>query len=515
MSGPFAHTAPSPMRLARVALGLLAVLLASPEARAQEQTSAPEAADTTEVREVEIIQADALSGGVEGGQRVQKLDGEARPVQLRQEETWLRAWHVTRYLDSDEILFTDRVLIVEEGDSLRADTVLYNKRLKTGRARGNVRLTDGEATVLAPSGLYFVEAKHSVFEEGVVLVDSTSTLTSRAGEYFSDEARAEFYGDVRLDEEHTALTADTVTYFRETEVSIARGDVAIDRRGGEAEADSTTRTLLYGQWAYNDEPNGRSRTEGRPLLVQIRTDSTGAPTDTLIVRARVLETSQADSLRRLVATDSVRIWQRDYAAVADSAVFDRIEADVEANRPVDRDDLRLYGQPMAWFERSQVSGDTLRVTALDGETDSLFVRERTFVAQLDTVSGRVHQIKGRHLIGVIERATRRFTVWPNAETIRFMSKGGRPDGAVQVSADRIIFLFEGDRPRRARWIGGVQGTQYSENLLPNPLQLEGYVWLPEAKPTKEGLLEGVALPPGPEPPPQTEPVPIVRNEEGR
>ena len=388
--------------------------------------------------------------------------------------------------------------------------MLYNKRTKVGRARGNVRLTDGEATVLAPSALYYTEEKRSVFEEGVVLLDSTSTLRSQAGEYFSDEERAEFYGDVRLDEERTGLDADTVTYFRDTEISIARGDVFIERYGGEEgeEADSTTRTLLYGEWAYNDEPNGRSRTEGRPLLVQIRTDSTGAPSDTLVVRARTLVTSQDDSLRRLVAIDSVRVWQRDYAAVADSAVFDRVETSA-----AERDDLRLYRAPVAWFERSEVSGDTLRVTALDGETDSLFVRENTFVAQLDTVSGRVHQIKGRHLIGVIEEASRQFTVWPNAETVRFMSKDGRPDGAVQVSADRIIFLFEGDKPRRARWIGGVQGTQYSENLVPNPLRLEGFRWTPEAKPTKEGLLEGIALPPGPEPPPQTEPVPIVRSEE--
>ena len=386
--------------------------------------------------------------------------------------------------------------------------MLYNKRTKVGRARGNVRLTDGEVTVIAPSALYYTEDKRSVFEETVTLIDSTSTLTSLAGEYFSDKKRAEFYGNVHLDGERTTVDSDTITYFRDTKISIARSNVVTERLGGEEEADSTTRTLLFGDWVYSDETNRTSQAEGRPLLVQIRMDSTGAPSDTLIVRARSLHTSEKDSLRRMIAIDSVRIWQRDHAAVADSAVFDRIEQDSTS-----RDDMRLFQAPMAWFERSQVSGDTLRVTAKDGETDSLFVRENTFVAQLDTVSNRINQIKGRYLVGVIEGAQRRFTAQPNAETIWHLNKGDQPDGGVQVSADRIRIHFIGDKPKRARWIGGVQGTQYAENLLPSPFQLEGYRWEPEAKPTKSGLLRGTTLPPGPEPPPQTEPVPIVRNEE--
>ena len=495
------------------AKGLLLLILvttgvAPREAAAQERTSDDGGAVTVNTREVDIIQADSAVGSTVDGQRVEDLFGTSRQVQLRQEETELQAWRVTRYPGQDEILFTGTVLIIEEGDTLRADSVLYNKRLKTGRARGNVRLTDGEATVLAPSALYYTREKRSVFEETVTLIDSTSTLTSLAGEYFSDEKRAEFYGDVHLDEERTTLDADSITYFRDSEISIARSNVVIDRLGGEEEADSTTRTLLFGDWVYSDEPSRQSQAEGRPLLVQIRADSTGAPSDTLIVRARSLHTSEDDSLRRMIAIDSVEIWQRDYAAVADSAVFDRIERDSTS-----RDDMRLFDAPMAWFDRSQVSGDTLRVTAKDGETDSLFVRANTFVAQLDTVSNRINQIRGQHLVGFIEGSQRRFTVEPNAETIWHLNKEDRPDGGVQVSADRIHIFFNGDKPQRARWIGGVQGTQYAENLLPSPFQLEGYRWEPDVKPTKSGLLGGVELPPGPEPPPQTEPVPIVRNEE--
>ncbi|MFB6099305.1 MAG: hypothetical protein ABEK84_09395, partial [Salinibacter sp.] len=81
-----------------------------------------------------------------------------------------------------------------------------------------------------------------------------------------------------------------------------------------------------GDWLDNREQQRYSRVEGNALLVRIRTDSTGTPSDTLVVGARRLEAFRTDTHRRLVAVGSVRIWQPDLSAVADSAVYDRVVA---------------------------------------------------------------------------------------------------------------------------------------------------------------------------------------------
>ncbi|MEX1056015.1 MAG: OstA-like protein, partial [Rhodothermales bacterium] len=151
--------------------------------------------DTVRTREVEVS-ANLLEGDAVNGERIRRLTGDVR---LRQEETRLWARRAVQYLDRREILFTGDVLVVERGDTLRADTVLYNSRLKTGSARGRVRLSDGDVFVRAPSGLYFTREKRAQFTDGVTLIDSSAVLTSRGGEYWSDEKRAEFYGEVRLD----------------------------------------------------------------------------------------------------------------------------------------------------------------------------------------------------------------------------------------------------------------------------------------------------------------------------
>ena len=301
----------------RLPLSMLLLACFARPAHAQETPPA----DTT-TSEVELLNVDFLEQYLKEGERIRRLAGN---VILRQDTTLLRANRVFQYLDRNEILFLGDVLIVDQTDSLTADTVRYDKSTKVGFARGNVRLADGEVEVLAPSGRYAVEQKWATFEEGVTLIDSSAVLRSREGEYWSEEKRAEFYHDVTLEETGTHLEADSVTFVRETEVSIARGQVFIERFGDDEEAaapDSSLRTLLFSDWAYNDSQAGYSRIEGNPLLVQLSTDSTG--TDTLLVRAARLEASRLDSLRRLVAVTDVELWRSDLAAVADSAVYDRI-----------------------------------------------------------------------------------------------------------------------------------------------------------------------------------------------
>ncbi len=455
------------------------------------------AADTSEVRRVQILNADVLIGDVlENGTPVRRLIGHVR---LRQGPTRLRAERAVQYETRDEILFTGDVRIIDEGDTLTADRVLYDTARKVGRATGHVRLTDGEVVVRAPSGRYFSREERAVFREGVTLIDSTSTLRSREGEYFTEEKRAEFYGNVRLQDEGTYLEADSVTYFRETDVSIARGRVFVERLGGEeaAAADTTTRTLLFGHRVYNDDETGFSRVDGQALLVQLRADSTGAPRDTLLMRAEHLPITRTDTLERPIAIDSVRIWQEDLAAVADSAVYDRwfapdslaSDSTAQEDRP-EREVTRLFQDPVAWHARAQLSGDTIRVTGRNRSVDTLFVYSGAFVAQLDTALQRKQQLKGRGLTAFFEQdSLRRLVVGPNAQAIRFIAdEEGRLSGAVRASSDTMRFWIRGGELQRMVAFGGIQGKRYPEGEVPDPFRLEGYRWLPERRPTKEALL---------------------------
>lgn len=336
------------------------------------------AADTGDSQRA-FVNADSLSALDRDGERLQELFGN---VYVRQDTTRLYSDYALRYLDRDELLFVDNVVVYERGDTLQADTVRYNRTTKVGRARGNVRLTDGDVVVRAPRATHFGKEKRSVFPDTVTLVDSSRVLRAQEGEYWSNEQRAEFGGLVRLTDPNTYLESDSLTYFRDRERSIARGNVFIDRRGEDgATADTSTQTYLFGNRADNREKHRYSRVEGQAMLVQVRRDSTGAPDDTLVVQAHRLEAFRTDTHRRLVAVDSVEIWQPDLSAVADSAVYDRVTGvtpdttdgaaiAIDTTRPpADSLGLLAQGEPSDEEPSTEESSEGLDPDREDGSED--------------------------------------------------------------------------------------------------------------------------------------------------
>lgn len=546
------------------------------------------AADTGDTERA-FVNADSLSAIRRDGERIQELFGN---VFVRQDTTRLRSDYARRYLAREELLFEDNVVIYERGDTLRADTVRYDRTTEVGEARGNVRLTNGDVTVRAERGTYFADEKRSVFPDSVVLVDSSRVLRARHGTYWSDEQRAEFGGRVRLTRPNTTILSDSLTYYRDRDRSVAHGRVFIDRRGGEtAEPDSAARTYLFGRQADNRERHRYSQVQGNALLVQIRTDSAGAPTDTLVVQARRLEAFRTDTHRRLVAVDSVRIWQSDLAAEADSVVYDRVvaaspdsaagqEVPIDTTRPppdsigaiaaetasvpgpsareraedekdeeetagraegvaprsssdtttapptdatpipdsvaqargvpgrgrpvqpwttptvqseeaLPLEEIRLFRDPMTWFEDSQVWGDSIRVRLRNRSPDTVFVRGSAFAGRRDSVLERVHQLKARNITAFFRAdSLRRIRAQPNAETIRFLeSAADSLGGAARASADWVVLRFLREGGRRIKFGPGIEGTWYREpENIPEPFELEGFRWVPQRRPTRGRLL---------------------------
>ena len=375
------------------------------------ETADGTAPDTTEPGKA-VVRADSLSALVRDGERLQEL---FENVRVRQDTTRLRSNYGLRYLNRDELLFTGDVVIYERGDTLRADTVRYNKRTKVGRARSNVRLTDGEVVVRAPRATYYTEEKRSVFPDSVTLVDSSRVLRAQAGTYWSNEERAAFNGNVTLTDPETYLESDSLTYFRKQERSIATDRVFIRRVDTEA-GDTTATTYLFGAWADNQEQNRYSRVEGQALLVRVRRDSVGAPDDTLAVRAHRLEATRTDTHRRLVAVDSVRIWQADLAAVADSAVYDRV---IEAGPP----DTAATPAPLP--------DDTTTGPPMDAPVD-----ER---ARLDSLVAQAEPIPFREANSALDPAPPPEPVRPPPDTARRVTApdtSGAPDPRLRAQRRR-------------------------------------------------------------------------------
>jgi lipopolysaccharide export system protein LptA len=446
---------------------LLAALFAAGPSRAQ-------VVDSSAGRVVGL-RADSMTVRRVGDREIVELLG----VRLEEDGTVLWA---NRMVDegNGQMMFYDNVRVVDESDTLTTRRLRYDRNTKIGRATGGVRLSDGEVVVTADEGDYDTEAKRADFRNDVRMVDSVSVLTSLMGVYFSRDKRAEFQGEVLLRGREADVSADSIVYYRDTEISEASGRVVIARK----DSASSQRTYVRAGRVLDEPRTGRAQALGQVFLAQIRTDSTGAPVDTLFIEASRLLTVRSDTLDRFSAMDSVRVWGAEFVALADSVVHDARETAASK-----RSESRLFGDPVAWFRTTQITGDTLMVQGGGSGIDTLRVFGSAFVARMDTVLGRLQQLKGGRLVGLFEGdSLKSLAMSPRAEAIYHLIKDtDQAGGAVRTSADRIVFRFSGDEVTDLRIYDGVEGTYFTEELITSPLKLEGLRWDPARRPDRAPL----------------------------
>ena len=493
---------------------------------------AASSAGTAQVRIVEIQNADLIEVTEDSTGTVRRMTGNVR---LRQDTTFIRADRATEYERQRLYLLSGNVRIISGRDTLTARTVTYDANTKVSIAEGNVRVGNGESTLFAPSTRYDSRAEVSAFEGGgrilnqgailrapsgtydsprrfarlegpVSLEDSTGTLHAQRGTYDARVQRADFAGEVRLRRPDARMHADSVVYFRRTERARAYGQVVLQRLGeggsiervGEAPADSSARTILFGEQLLFDGQEDLAQVRGSemrdPLLLLLKADSTGQ-VDTTLARAPRLDvleqvSATGDTLRVLIAAGGARLTQRDLAARADSVRLVRTERRA-GDPPEDR--FGFYGteRPRVWADGSQLTADTLLASARGGAMDTLFAIGAPFAATLDSTLGRVQQLKGRKMHALFDRdRVRQLDVWPNAEAVYHLDDGnGRLEGVIELTSDSLSFGFEEGEVRRVYGSTGNQGTQTAGNLVTGRKRLSGYAFSPRDAPTSDAVLD--------------------------
>ncbi len=425
-------------------------------------------ADTDSV----FIVGDSLVGQKNQGEFIQFINGDVRVTYKTTVVTSDRAIrHVTRRRTS----FTGNAVLINEGDTLKANSLDYDEELEVGRAEGDVQLSDGEITAISSLGIYYIDEDRVEFPKRLTIMDSTMTLHGDSGKYWTDSKIAYVSGDVMMESGQGVLLADSLRHYREISISLALGSV---RYLTVNDADST---WIAGQRLEYNAEDSLSIIRGNPIMMNLDHDS--LTVDTLIIRSDVMYIKDGYNSSRLDAIRNVRMWNGSLSATGDSVVYER-ESDGSYEQ------MWLYGKPRIWTDLTQLTGDTVKVVLNGGEMDSMMIWGNAFVAEQDRSIDRINQVKGRTLVSTRQGDSLRiFKVGPNAEAIYFSAdENGLPDGALEASGDAIRMEFEGDSLQTLSFSTDVRGTRYPENALPNDLNLEGLDWNPDQRPVKTQML---------------------------
>jgi hypothetical protein len=162
----------------------------------------------------------------------------------------------------------------------------------------------------------------------------------------------------------------------------------------------------------------------------------------------------------------------------------------------------LYRNPIGWFDASQVTGDTLRLSLQDNAPDTMFVQRNAFVAQFDSSLERIQQMKGVTMLGLFRDDSLRYVrLTPASESVFFAvdESGETLSQAYELSADTLELWI---RTGSIKIVGSrdAEGTVYDAAIVPADLELAGLNWQPLRRPRRDALLTA-ALRARLEPPP--------------
>jgi lipopolysaccharide export system protein LptA len=359
--------------------------------------------------------ADSLEGRVIDGEAVRELIGN---VNLRQGRVIITCDRVLEYQARGQYDLNGHVVVQDSNTVIAMPRGVYRRAERSAEALDSVSLTDGATRLTARYGRYFVDPREGFFREDVRVVDSTSVIT-----------------------------CDSLHYMRASRQSVATGRVTVVSPG-----DHVT---IFGGLLVHDQTTAFSRMTREPVLVQVDTAGGGTP-DTLVVRSVVME-SYRDSTRRLLAIDSVRLAGQSMAGRAGFAEF--------FSRG---DSILLRHQPVIWYERTQVSGDSIRIYLVRRRLERVLVTGTAIaVSESDSLHPGVYdQMVGDTMdIEFARQALHSIQVDVHAISVYHLYDDTTANGINRTSGDRIVMQFRDGRLRSIRVMGGVEGQYVPENMV--------------------------------------------------
>ena len=501
------------------------------------------AADTVEI--VDILAARKLEfKKIDANTEVQVLAG---GVRLRQGKTLF-------YCDSCVInnnahlfeAFGNVHINDNDTSNVWSNYLRYLTDKKLAYLTGNVKLSDGHATLTTNDLDYDVNTKIGVYRNGGRVINKKSILTSREGVYYTDLRDIYFKGNVELKDPAYYLKSDSLLYNTESQVARFIAETYIrdstkrvirTREGyydvANNHAEFSSRTIMEDGSLFatadqiaNDDKSQITQLRGRAVIrdtakglniladeifVNKKTDAILATKKPLMIVKQekdsiyiTADTLFSARLTDLYKNDSVALKKlglkekdstnRYFEGFRHVRIFsDSVQAVSDSLFYTFKDSIfQLYYDPIVWSKKSQITGDTIFLYTKNKKADRIRVIEKSFMVSL-VEPGVYNQIKSTRMDGFFkEGVIDSVRAKVSAESVYFLQdKDSAFTNVNQTTSDAIDIFFEKGELYKVVLRSSVKGTLYPiSQKQPSEMQLPAFRWLDARRPkTKYELFE--------------------------
>jgi lipopolysaccharide export system protein LptA len=416
-------------------------------------------------------------------------------VVLTQGNVRITCNHATQYISKNEAELDGNVIVTQDTLIIITSHGYYYGDERKAQSNVGVTLYDKKVTLTADTGVYFFNLDKAIFQNKVKLVDTSSTLNSNLLIYYKQQGKSISIGNVKIVDSNNVIFSDTLVHFRDSRISIADGRVKITSK--------SNNSIIYGNHLEDYPDIFYTFVTKNPLFIQfdssyiLKRDTvvTGVikdtlkilQIDTLVIRSLKME-AYRDTINIFKAEDSVRIVRGNFSSKNDFTQYFRSKGKIITYKLNSK-----AGQPVIWYDNSQLTGDSVAIFLLNNKINKLEVYKNTFIlSQNEKYKDRYDQISGNKvIIHFDDNGIRETEVFGGVHSIYYLYDNNEPNGLSKSSSDNAKILFLNKRVDEVKLYSLPISEFYPENKVAgNELAytLPGYVQYND-RPVKNMLLE--------------------------
>jgi lipopolysaccharide export system protein LptA len=408
------------------------------------------------------------------------------------------------------------VRLIHRNTVLTTDRVDYDRKAERAFYDEWGQIEDSLNTLTSVWGLYMPPQSQAVFRDQVHLVNANFILDTDSLRYNTKTHVADLVRPTTIVyEEETTILSDLGTYNTETEQSrllnrsrvlhadgkqLTGDTIYYDKRVGYGRVrghmelcDTVQQTTLYGNYGevFNDGDSGYA-TDSALMVdwsndtaytymhadtlfseLQAYVDITVLPIDSAAGRLMPDTLKKDSTYRQLRAFRNVRIYNKDYQAVADSAVYNGLDSVIT-----------LYQDPVLWSDKQQVSADVIHIY-IRNELADYAHGVGNAIAIKHEARDMFDQMQGKEMFAYIrDGEIRQVDVSGNAETIFYPREDDGTFTGVNKTQSSLVKLYLKDQKiERIVFTTTTNGTMYPlDQIKDSERFLNAFFWAKKERP---------------------------------
>jgi lipopolysaccharide export system protein LptA len=382
------------------------------------------------------------------------------------------------------------VKLVDGQTTLLTEDLIYDRIGQVSQYYRGGRINTQEKELTSDTGYYYNRQKEFVFNGNVVLIDPDYTLRSEWLRYNTESEIAYFQGPTHINAEDSYIYCETGWFDTRNDIAqlgknswIRTGDQTMrgdslyyDQGLGLGKAfrnviltDTVQDIILKGHYSiYNKELGFSMITDSAVAILAGESDSLFLHADTLIA---YFDTAQ--KAKDLYAYHRAKFYRKDIQGMCDSLYYNLADSLIT-----------LYREPVLWSEENQLTADSIRIWFLNKQIDKMMLHHASLIISKDDTI-RYNQIRGLNMTGYFrDNKLERINVEAASETIYYIREEDETLIGVNKAASGSMWIFVKDNKiERIQYIGTPSATLYPERDLPiGEEKLKGFKWLGDRRP---------------------------------